>query len=249
MTNYILYLFEANCSILLCGLFYYLFLRKETDFRGKRFYIIGSALLSLVVPLLHLNFLLPEAATPLKGMQALILPEIVIGEGAVINTSAASQASTPLYIYAYWTGAIVLLSWFLFQLGQVVWFYSLNYSRKVSGDGYTLIHTNGTLPTFSFFRVLFLDNSIPLSETEEERIIAHEEAHIRENHSLDIILLEVTKILFWFNPVTWFFRNEIQDIHEFLADDVSAADETDEYSSLLAKMALNRSSLAHWAPF
>ena len=99
MTNYLLFLFEANGSMLLCGLFYFLFLRKETDFRGKRFYIIGSAILSLIVPLLHLNFLLPEAASPLKGMQAFILPEIVIGEGAQTVTSSA-VSSTPFFVLA-----------------------------------------------------------------------------------------------------------------------------------------------------
>ena len=244
MTDYIPYLFEANCTLLLCGLFYFLFLKKETDFKGKRFYILGSALLSLIVPMLSLNFLLPEDPTPIQGMQAWILPEIVIGGGGEAETIQATSTSPSIYSMVYMVGAIILTGWFLFQIGQVIWFYTLNYHRKHRKEGYTLLETNGTLPTFSFFRVLFLDNSIKLNEADEARIIAHEEAHIRENHSFDIVLLEFTKILFWFNPVAWFFRREVQDIHEYLADAASTNDTTtDEYTSLLAKMALNKAHL------
>ena len=101
------------------------------------------------------------------------------------------------------------------------------------------------MPPFSFFGLLFYDDSAPLNEEEEQKVIRHEIAHIRQWHSFDILFLEAIRIFFWFNPVTWYNRKEVQELHEYLADDVILRDTTPEdYSDLLARMALNKAHLS-----
>ena len=127
----------------------------------------------------------------------------------------------------------------------MVWFTFSKKKQIKKENGIIWIETNGTLPTFSFFNLLFFDNSLKLSEIEKERIVNHELAHIQQKHSWDIILLETAKILCWINPLAWYMRREIQDIHEYLADEkVVAATNSEEYRSLLAKMALNQAHLS-----
>ncbi len=247
MSSFLIYLFEANVALLLFGAFYYFFLRKDTHFLVRRMYILTMTGFSLILPLMHFNLSFDAAnKEAVKSFQTMILPEIVITAGQVQeNAALAEQPAISLVTWAYILGTAILACWFLFQLGQVMWFFLNARTRIEKQKDHILIYTNGTLPTFSFFRLLFLDNSVPMSEKERDCIVNHELAHIRQLHSLDILFLESVKILFWMNPVCWYFRNQIQDLHEYLADEkILAQTSTDDYSSLLAKMALNKAHLS-----
>lgn len=245
MNNFITYILEVNVCILLFGTLYYLLLRNETDFKFRRFYLISAAIIALMAPIFKLGAML-VGNVQVNELPITILPELVIGEQTV---NALEVETTTNYLQyssmVYWIIAGLLLQYFLFQLMQVVWF---TFSKKTSikkENGIIWIETNGTLPTFSFFNLLFYDNSIALTATEKERIVNHELAHIKQKHSWDIVLLEASKILCWINPLAWYMRREIQDIHEYLADEkVVAVTNSEEYRSLLAKMALNQAHLS-----
>jgi hypothetical protein len=43
--------------------------------------------------------------------------------------------------------------------------------------------------------------------------------HIRQKHTLDLILLEGMTIMQWFNPFIWMYRRSLKGIHEYLADE------------------------------
>jgi hypothetical protein len=85
-------------------------------------------------------------------------------------------------------------------------------------NGYRLVNTEGRLPTLSFFRFLFWDNSVKLNKTQKEQIIQHELAHIKQWHTIDVLFMELLCILFWYNPIVYLFRRSIKEVHEYLAD-------------------------------
>ncbi|HEC43612.1 MAG TPA: M56 family metallopeptidase [Bacteroides sp.] len=71
MTRFIIYLFETGLCLSLLYLAYWLFLRRETYFNFNRVYLVGSILLALSVPLLHLNFIIPMGSSlqdPAEGI-------------------------------------------------------------------------------------------------------------------------------------------------------------------------------------
>lgn len=249
MNSYINYLLEANLCLLIFGLFYYLVLRNDTNFRFSRYYLVGSALLTLTIPLLHFeNPFTGDNALPLiNNLQAITLPELVISDGE-ISTIATNETlwSWPLIIgIAYLSMVLVMLTLFLYQLYQVYQFRALKKDVSLTHEGHTLIPTDGQLPTFAFFNMLFFDNTAALSEQEKKKILEHEVVHIRQKHSLDIVVLEIVKILFWINPVAWWMRKSVQNIHEYLADQsILKNTDEDQYSSLLAKMTLRQMSLS-----
>ena len=111
--------------------------------------------------------------------------------------------------------------------------------------GCYLIHTQGKLPTFSFFRYLFWDNSITFTEREKSQILDHELVHIRQKHSFDIIYFEILGILFWFNPLIRFYKKSILDIHEFIADRlvVKHANDVSGYGQLIVRQLFKRMDL------
>lgn len=243
MNSYINYFLEANICLLVVGLLYWLLLKKDTDIKFRRIFILSGVLISLIAPLLQLSNLNLFSASPLAEIPTIMLPELVIGDP--IQQAGGEVQNINYLVTGYAVVSVIVLQFFIFQLMQVAWF---AFSRKtnIKKEGYYyLIETNGTLPTFSFFNLLFFDNSIPLSATEKAKIMYHEMVHIKEAHSLDVVILEVTKILMWINPIAWYLRKEIQDVHEYLADEkVIKNTEAQQYTSLLAKMALSKAHLA-----
>ena len=57
-----------------------------------------------------------------------------------------------------------------------------------------------------------------LDKQDIPQIMEHERAHVQQGHSYDVMLLEVLKIVFWWNPIIYFYRHSLRNIHEYLAD-------------------------------
>lgn len=72
----------------------------------------------------------------------------------------------------------------------------------------------------SFLKYVFLNKNDYYSETIEPEIICHEQTHVKQLHSLDVIGIELLQIVCWFNPFIPIYRKAIQLNHEFLADEV-----------------------------
>jgi hypothetical protein len=62
------------------------------------------------------------------------------------------------------------------------------------------------------------------------RILQHELIHVRQWHSIDIIILEILKIVNWFNPVVSLLQSKVKLVHEFIADDKIVDDELERES-------------------
>jgi hypothetical protein len=86
-----------------------------------------------------------------------------------------------------------------------------------------MIEVENEQHAFSFFNYLFIGSKLSASST----IIQHELVHIRQKHSVDIVYLEVIKIICWFNPVVYLLQNSMKEVHEFIADCLIAAEEQD----------------------
>jgi hypothetical protein len=54
--NALMYLLQVNLYLLLFYSLYFVLLRNETFFKMNRFYLVGSALLSLAIPLVKLQW-------------------------------------------------------------------------------------------------------------------------------------------------------------------------------------------------
>jgi formylglycine-generating enzyme required for sulfatase activity len=115
----------------------------------------------------------------------------------------------------------------------------------------TIVHHNDDYPTFSFFKYIFL-NSTNLNNHDMNTVLRHEEAHIKQYHSIDMIFIELCKILFWFNPMIWLFKRSLVKVHECEADDyllVSRQENILDYQSLLLKQYLSNINIELAHPF
>lgn len=233
MTSYIvqIVLFQA----LFLGV-YYLFLKRETFFNYNRLYLILTPIISLVLPLIKIAAF--STVIPSDTIMA-VLPEIVLGNRTV-------EATTVQYVSSGFQ-----LTW------QSVYLIGLFGSLGVFGT--KLIHCmrllrfrNGaehiiTIPNsqeaFSFLHFIFMGDGLdPLSR---KQILAHEQVHVQEKHSWDLLVFEVLRIVFWFNPLVYIYQRNIAIVHEYIADAKIAGSTTKkEYYQDLLNMTFGTQQLS-----
>jgi TonB family protein len=233
------YLLEASMALAVLYAVYELLLKRSLHFRFNRFFILAALVLAAVLPWVEL----PVQQTMMPALPGFALAEATISTGSQADASIWSHlTSGQVLTWLYGMGAAVMLIRLLLQLLNLWrWRHKLPAEEK---SGYQLILTNGALPTFSFFRWLFWDNSQPLTEAEETLILAHEQTHMRQWHSADVLVLEVGKILFWFHPAVYAFQKAQRAVHEYLADEAAIRHSSpDIYLKLLTHSLLQKFNL------
>jgi outer membrane biosynthesis protein TonB len=222
---------------------YCLFLNNETHYLLGRAYLLFSCVVSFVLPVTQLSVLKPvEQLTlqPVVYTQPVNygpLPEITIIEPEKHITM------DDVLFYAYIVGALITLAVLFYRLYRLSLLMSK--SKALYGNKYKLIQLNGDNTAFSFFNYLFIGTEVPRADT----IIAHELVHIRQRHSADIIFVELLKVVSWFSPFIYLLQRSLRSIHEYIADEQTAAQERDAltYSSFLLNNAygVQGSPIAH----
>lgn len=225
--NWLHYLGEANLYLAVFYLAYRLLLAKETYNQLSRIYLLFSCVAAFTLPVLQVGALKPaETVTIVPSYSA----ELVYPIQTTTTTHVASV--TPLIVenhltwqdylvYGYAAGCAILLLILLaklFVLTKMIWT-----AKCEQQDKYKLIYLPETDVAFSFFNYLFIGTHAEGTKT----IITHELVHINQKHSLDILFIELLKMVNWFNPFIYLLQNSLKTIHEYIADEQTAAYEND----------------------
>ncbi len=240
MNTYINYLIEANLGLALLLLAYVILLRKETDFKAKRLYMLIGILASALFPLFHLQGGGTKAIPSISTLVSTYwLPEIVItGDGKVLSPSSITWSNVLIclpYLYAF--VLLFFLVRFLIQLIGLIRIIATSKGYRL--NDFQIVESNENQTTFSFFNFIFIGQANSLSADDKNKIIQHETVHAKQLHSFDIVLLNVLGIFFWFNPLIKRYKKIFVQLHEFEADARAVENtEVNEYCNLLAKVAL-----------
>lgn len=84
-------------------------------------------------------------------------------------------------------------------------------------DGRLVLTEDDRVP-HSFLKFIFVNREEYERGAVEREILDHELTHVRQKHTLDILLIELILVFAWINPVLFFCRKAIRLNHEFLAD-------------------------------
>ncbi|MCP4550924.1 MAG: M56 family metallopeptidase [Bacteroidetes bacterium] len=212
MNEFFIYLMQSAFSLGALYLIYWFFLRKDTFFSANRFYLIGSIIISFVLPL----FKVPVFYDNPELTYVVVLEAVTITAQKVESSLLNNLSIYQIIFIVYLSGAAIFFIRFIFQLLQLVFLI-----RKLGAtniDGLKVIKLNCKYSPFSYFNFIFL-NEENLKDRNLKEIINHEKIHIKQKHSIDLILLEFLTIIQWFNPFIWFYKASIKGIHEYLADD------------------------------
>lgn len=215
-----LYILKVNLAIGILYIVYTLFLQRDTFFQSKRICLLLILVFSFIYPFLHFssdsfhnpawNEVVRIGISPIYNLQEIIV--------TTSNQEASWWSINNLYLllcYIYIIVCIFLLIKMIGQIGVII-FNKLR-AEVIYMYGQKIYKIQGLKSPHSFFNWIFMDPE-NYSEEEINEILLHETTHVRQLHSLDTILSEITYIFCWFNPFIWFLRKEIWMNLEFLAD-------------------------------
>ncbi|AUD03293.1 M56 family metallopeptidase [Spirosoma pollinicola] len=235
--NELPYFLTASLYLLLFYVCYGLLLRRNTFFGMNRAYLLGSMTLSLLLPFVDI----PNGTTDALSVGVITLPTFVVGASQPAQTDSLTTAQWIWLFYGF--GVVVMLVRLGINVRSVLAL--IKRGTAEHKGNYTLVKlSDNSTPSFSFGSYLVLNQTDAL--TRPGALMRHEEAHIRQRHTADVLFVEVAQAIFWFNPVLWLYKHALQEVHEFLADK-SANEPT--YAQQLVAYALDIPSAALTTPF
>jgi TonB family protein len=218
MSSTVNFILESGISLSFMAMIYVLFLRKETFFRLNRLFLLGAVLFSVILPFLKFRVYEPQSVmlseitvTPYRN----VLEAVTVYGNDLSATVEQAVLSVSLIVWIYLAGVVFFLGRFLFRMVQIALLIQKNEVRKY--DRLRLVFIEKPYSPFSFLNYVFVSRSLQNSEG-YDRMMAHEMEHIKQGHSLDVIVLELLTTFQWFNPFMWMLRRAIRENHEFLAD-------------------------------
>ena len=102
-----------------------------------------------------------------------------------------------------------------------------------------VVHDHNIAP-FSWMNYIVISRE-DLAENGHD-IIIHELSHVKHYHSWDLLFIELVTIFQWYNPASWLTKRELQQVHEYAADEsvLNVGVNAKEYQLLLIKKAVGQ---------
>ncbi len=201
--------------------FYHLVLEREKMHQFNRFYLLGSIVISLVIP--FVTFEIIEIIPIVENIEPLSLNTIptTFNENLIQESVIHLKERINYTPYVLW-GLYGLITFILITR------FVINYSKLISKsksnpivkykNAKLVLLDEKTLP-HTFLNFIYINFEDYNNRNIEDELYTHELVHVNQKHTLDILFIEVLKVIFWFNPLFIFFKKAMQLNHEFLADE------------------------------
>ena len=248
MGTFLVYILKSAACLAVFYLFYKLLMSRDTFHRFNRFALLGLLVLSSLLPLVEASVNSPAAVQEtMLTLEQLLLMADIQPEGE--SMAAATPSATVLWLRAallvYLTGIVFFIVrnlCSLARLGRLI-----RQGKREALDSYLpdrkeknvrlVVHDYDIAP-FSWMHWIVIARK-DLEENGRE-ILIHELAHIRNRHSWDLLLADLCIFVQWFNPAAWLLKQELQNIHEYEADETVLREGVNarNYQMLLIKKAV-----------
>ena len=232
------FLIKASIVIFILLAFYKLILERESFFAVNRFYLMACLLLTFILPFIALPKLVDHQGVLNSWIESTSLNNIEkpITEpsepGAIVlapsNSASHEKSNSDVYSprksysFGFWLfllylfGVAVLTAHLLIQIVSI--FLTVRRAKDLVEDvGCTIITVNDDSGPRSFFKYVFINPEKYNAETHDQ-ILEHEKIHVKQRHSIDLVLSEIAIIVLWFNPFVWLFKKEVEKNIEYQTD-------------------------------
>ena len=246
MGLFFVYILKSSVCLAIFYLFYRLLLARETFHRFNRFSLLGILLLSCLLPLVEVSV---KQETEVHQTM-LTLEQLLMMADAVNATEAGARAETAtvtwiqVALLVYLAGIVFFAFRNVYSLVRLLMLLKSGKKEDIGSylpgrkERVTLIVHNCDIAPFSWMGYIVISRK-DLEENGRE-ILIHELAHIHNRHSWDLLVADVCIFFQWFNPASWLLKQELQNIHEFEADETVIKEGVDakQYQLLLIKKAV-----------
>jgi N-acetylmuramoyl-L-alanine amidase len=248
MATFLNYLLVVSLWFIPLYLLYLVLYKRFTFFRLNRIYLIAIALSAFVLPFIKYEIVKKEtviinAGTPNPFHNLNPVPADPETETNIPATTTTIRewiiGNAGSLLFLFYILVAIILSFRLFR--------SLYKIRKAVlaskgqwKNNIRLVYSKTPVPHSSFFRYIFLPDSAAGHE-DLDKIILHEMQHHEKLHSLDVLFCELLKIILWFNPFVYWYKQSLQEVHEFEVDaEMTKVCNEMRYAELLLQVAGNR---------
>lgn len=246
------FLLKSSIIMFLLLMVYHLLMERETMHRFSRYYLLAALLVSLVAP--FISFEMQQLPIP-------ALSEVMNNQPEVLETSAVAVAPVASAVHAdeaasqsssfdwseviwaiYLTVSLVLLVRLVLNLMQL--FQKVRSGDKSPRAEATLVLLHEPVSPFSFLRFIFISADEYRQGHIRPELLAHELTHVRQRHTIDVLLVELLQVVLWFNPLVYLYKRAIKTNHEFLADGhvINHYKNANDYQHLLLDMIFRKNT-------
>ena len=234
MFDFLIYLAQSALCLAALYLIFKVAMSHETLHVFNRVILLGSVILSALLPLCRVKVVKEYDAAP--TVASIEVDDMVLVENVPELGIDFVSLFKDIAVAAFVIGVAFMLVRLAYGIYSV---WRLIHSGRVSviTDDVTLTVVSELSTPFSWF------GHIVASEEDmkvyRDMILSHELAHIRLRHSWDVMFVDLALCLWWFNPAMWLLRRELQALHEYQADDAVLNEGVDakNYQMLLIKRA------------
>ena len=235
MFGFITYLAQSALCLVALYIIYKATMSHETLHRLNRVTLLAMVVLSAVLPMCRIEIV--------REVDAVLTPIVDEESGVAVATKAAPETvdyrtiMEDALVVIFLIGAAFMvvrlaMSWLS------VWRVVRSGEHEELGEGVRLTVVEKLSSPFSWFRHVVVSRT-DMGEN-RDMILEHELAHVRFGHSWDVLFVDLTLIVWWFNPAMWLLRRELQSLHEYQADDavLNRGIDAKTYQLLLIKRAV-----------
>lgn len=244
METFLVFMIKVTCCLSVFYLIGKLLYRNDTAFKIQRIYFWASILLSISLPFNPISITIFKDAQPkIIQTQKPFTTNIADNINPEVGFVKSKPALTPIKTFPSYSPVdlITKVYWIIVAIGTLRIFYSFLFILvcivrypTIRRDDYAIVLHPSIKSSFSFFRWVFISGD-EKSFDDYQHIIKHEMVHADQYHSFDVITIELLSAVMWFNPFIWLMRKDIQQLHEYLADEgvVNSGINVLEYQTLL----------------
>jgi hypothetical protein len=157
-----------------------------------------------------LPFLIPSGTILIN--QSFTLPDVVANV-----TQVAGDRVIDWVLLIYGLGTVLACCVISYRMALV--FQMRRQSKLIHDKGNAwleLPEDKAKYGAFSFFNWIFLPGNIDAELRDCMHL--HEKVHVSKMHSLDVLYVQIIKVVFWFNPIILLMQAGLKDCHEYEAD-------------------------------
>jgi bla regulator protein BlaR1 len=205
-----LYILKSSACLLILFSFYKFFLEKETMHTFKRFYLLGSLVVAIIIP--WITFI-SYVAIPETLSNAFVIENIEVSTSETEGTT--NFLSTILWTL-YGIGVAILSFKFFRNITSLI--VKIRRNPKLKLSRVTNVLLSKEITPHTFFSYIFLNKQRFESNEIPTEVLLHEKIHAIQKHSIDVVIIEFVQVIFWFNPLIYMLKHAMKLNHEFLAD-------------------------------
>ncbi|MFY0688981.1 MAG: biopolymer transporter ExbD [Cyclobacteriaceae bacterium] len=259
MNTVLIHLLESSILLAVLYVIYILVLRKENYFNLNRYYLLFIPVISIIIPFISFDLGQPqmlsavnepiqqigkvrhdyyEALDEWANQSAFIESDFDRRQSDVIDWNQIMLTSL---MSIYIGGLLFCLSRSVWMMQWILRLYRS--SKREYVEGLQVLINSAHIAPFSFLKYVFVSKETRHSP-EFDQILAHENIHIRERHSLDLLMVQLLAAMLWFNPIIWWLIKSLKTVHEYIADKqmINAGYSLVEYQTLLLRQLISNNS-------